>query len=387
MPGPFAGIKAIDFGVAAVGPVSLSWLAHLGADVIKVESPEGDGVRRGAPTMKGMGTTFMGNNVGKRGISLNLKDSKDREVALKLVAVADVAVDNFRSSDVMVRLGMGYDVLSKINPRLIYVQSSAYGNKGPLKGSTSAEWLAQAYSGYTSVVGRPGGRPEFNRGTANLDWNGAMANAQALLVALYVRERTGKGMYVETNQGQSAIALATTRIAEYFATGVAPGPMGSARPNIVPDQAFATSDGYINLTVIHNGFWSKLCKAINRPDLVQDPRFSTNQLRVEHREELIPIIEAVFSSKSSAEWLYTLRKHDVPCGEYFQDRLLSHTLLNHEQVRANNILQTIDTPWGRMNSTKAHWQFSKTPAGTSRHAPMFDQHHDEILKDWGIKQT
>ena len=384
MAGPLAGIKAIDFGRAAVGPVALSWLAHLGADVIKVEPPEGDGVRGqgGPPAMQGMGTTFMGNNVGKRGIVLNLKDPADKEVALKLVAVADVAIDNFRSNEVMVRLGMGYDVLSKINPRLVYVQSSAYGNKGPLKGTSTGEWSVQAYSGYTSVVGKPGGRAEFNRGTANLDWNGAMVNAQALLVALYMREKTGKGVFIETNQGQAGITLGSTRIAEYFATGTPPAPMGSGRPNIVPDQAFSTLDGYINLTVIHDGFWPKLCKAINRADLMEEPRFSTNQLRVENREELIPMLEQVFRGKSSAEWLYILKKHDVPCGEYFQDRLLSHNLMDQEQVRSNNLLQKVDTPWGKMNSTNAHWNFSKTPAGTSRSAPELDQHHDEIIADW-----
>ena len=382
MAGILYGIKLMDFGRAAVGPLSTTYLGMMGADVIKIEPPEGDMVRGGAPTMKGMGTTFLGNNVGKRGIMLNLKNGEDREVAMQLIGVADVVMDNFRSRDVMVQLGLGYDVISKINPRIIYLQSGAYGNTGPYVGMTSAEWYAQAVSGYTSVNGTNGGKGEFVRGTANMDWNAAMVNTQALLTALYVRERTGRGLCVETSQFESSLAAGVTRIAEFIATGESPRPMGSARPNIVPDQAFETAMGWINVSVLHDGFWPKLCDALDRPDLVEDEQFQTNDARVNHRETLIPILAAEFQKRSAHDWLGRLRAHDVPCGQYYTEKPLSWELMDHPQVQANELMTTLDTQWGPLNSVQAHWKFSDYTCAIQRPPPALNEHRAEILEDW-----
>jgi len=193
-------------------------------------------------------------------------------------------IENFRSFEVMERLGLGYDRLAAINPRLIYLQSSAYGPRGPMKGMTSNDWFAQASAGATSVNGERGGRPQFVRGTASLDWNGAFFNLEAVLIALYIRERTGRGLRVQTSQFQSSVVASTTRMAEYLACGAPPRPLGSARAHIVPDQAFATADGYLTVTALNEGLWAKLCAAIERPDLGDDPRFATNAARVANRE-------------------------------------------------------------------------------------------------------
>lgn len=380
MSGPLVGIKVLDFGRAAVGPVAAQYLGMLGAEVIKIEPPEGDPVRHVATKKKGMGTTFLGNNLTKRGIVLNLRDPPDRDLALRLIHWADVVIENFRSKEVMEKLGLGYHILSALNPRLIYLSSGAYGNTGPMRGMTSNEWYGQASSGATSVTGAEGGLPELVRGIAQFDWNGAMINLEAVLTALYVREQTGRGLMIETSQFQSSLVAGTTRFAEYFATGQVPGPMGSARPNLVPDQAFATADGYVNVSVPHEGFWQKLCEALERPDLIAEPRFATNTARVTNRSVLTPLLAALFREQPTAYWLWRLRKHDVPCGQYFDDDLVSNILLHHPQVRANAMMTVVNSQWGPINSSTPHWRFSKTPASITRPSPALDEHHQEIAQ-------
>ena len=379
---PLEGIRVLDFGMAAFGPLTATFLGVLGADTIKIEQPTGDVVRRGGgAAMKGMGATFIGNNYTKRGIVLDLKTEEGLATGSKLVASADVALDNFREKGIMIRLGLGYEVMYRLNPRIIYLQASAYGNVGPMRGMLSHEWATQAAAAYTSLNGVPGGRPEFLRGSAHLDWNGAMLNCVGILAALYHREKTGQGMAIETSQLQSTVTASITRLAEYFTTGVAPGALGSSRPNIVPDQAFATALGYISVSAVHNGIWARLCQALELPELVSDPRFATNQDRVEHRDELIPILEARFAVRAAWQWAETLRKHRVPCGEYRSDKPRSHIAMEHPQVVANNMMQTIDSPWGPCNISSAHWRFSKNTTSVDRPSPMMDQHHDEIVAE------
>ncbi len=248
-----------------------------------------------------------------------------------------------------------------------------------MQGMTSNEWYGQASSGATSVTGTDGGPFEFVRGIAQFDWNGAMINLEAMLTALYVRERTGRGMQIETSQFQSSLVAGTTRFAEYFATGQAPTPMGSGRPNLVPDQAFATADGYLNVSVPHDGFWRKLCAAIKRPDLQDDPRFVTNSERIAHRQELIGELAPIFLTQPTGYWLWQLHKHDVPCGQYFSDDVVSTILHQHPHVQANRMMTVIESQWGAMHSAAPHWQLSKTPATITRPAPALDEHHEEIV--------
>jgi crotonobetainyl-CoA:carnitine CoA-transferase CaiB-like acyl-CoA transferase len=379
MSGPLVGVRVLDFGRAAVGPVSAQYLGFLGADVVKIEPPEGDPVRNVATFKHGMGTTFLGNNLNKRGIMLDLKKPQDKDIARRLIQWTDIVLENFRSKAVMEKLGFGYAAMSAMNPRVIYVSSGAYGNAGPMQGMTSNEWYGQASSGATSVTGADGGPFEFVRGIAQFDWNGAMVNLEAMLIALYVRERTGHGMMIETSQFQSSLVAGTTRFAEYFATGQAPTPMGSARPNLVPDQAFATTDGYINVSVPHEGFWPKFCTAIQRPDMQTEPRFSTNAERITNRRALVSELAPLFRAKPTGYWLWQLRKYDVPCGQYFSDDLVSNILQQHPHVQANNMMTLLDTQWGPMHSAAPHWRFSKTPAVITRPSPALNEHHEEIV--------
>ena len=383
--GPLSGLRVLDFGQAAVGPIAVEYLGWLGADAIKVESPRGDAVRGTQPMLRGTGHTFLGNNLGKRGVMLDLKDPEGHAQALRLIGSADVLVENFRSPEVMRRLGLGYELLREHNPRLIYLQSSAYGPRGPMHGMTSNEWFSQAAAGLTSVTGEAGGRQEFSRGTATLDWGGAFTNLQAILVALYVRERTGRGTFIQTSQLQSTIAGATSRIAEHLASGrapgTAPGPMGSARPNIVPDQVFACADGYVAVSVPHNGFWPKLCNALGVHELRDDPRFATNSARVELRDELLPILEACFRERSAEEWERRLHEADVPAAACQRGETLSASLLEHPQAIAEDLVAVLDTPYGGMASARPHWRFSRTEARITRAAPRLGEHTEEVLAD------
>ena len=378
-------LRVLDFGQAAVGPIAAEYLGWLGADVIKVESPEGDATRPAKPTLGGTSHIVLGCNLNKRGVVLDLKDPEGRELALRLIETADVLVENFRSPEVMRRLDLGYEVLSERNPRLIYLQGSAYGPRGPMHGMMCNEPFAQAVGGLTSVTGEAGGPGQFSRGTATVDWCGAFTNLQAILVALFVRERTGRGSFIQTSQLQSTIVGATSRIAEYFATGEAPRPLGSARPNIVPDQAFASADGYLAVCVPHDGFWPKLCAALGRDDLRDDPRFATNRARVEQREALLPLLEACFRERTSADWVERLRRADVPVAEYRVGPSLSAGLLEHPQAQAEDVVTVLDTPNGAMPSAQPHWRFDKTEARITRAAPGHGEHNAEVLAELDVE--
>lgn len=384
MEAPLTGLRVLDFGIAAVGPVSAEYMAMLGADVIKIEAPSGDIVRRpGKGAAAGWaGSTFLGNNIGKRGIVLDLKQDADRQTALELVKTADIVLENFRSPAVLERLGLGWDRMSSVNPRLIYLQSSAFGSVGPMFGKPSNDPVSQAFGGVTSVTGQPGGLPEISRATMTLDWNGAMVNLEALLIALYVRNRTGKGLRVSTSQFQSTLIAATTRLAEYLATGVAPHPMGTARPNFVPDQAFATADHYITVSALNNRLWHKLCAALDDPDLASDARFATPAARVEQRDALIPLLEETFRARPSAEWVRRLREAGVPVGEFQRTETIAESLLNNPQVQAEHMAAILpQTGGGDILSAEPHWHFDKTAARITHPAPGLGEHQDEVLAE------
>jgi len=382
MEGILKGIRVIDFGNATVGPYAPTLMAYLGADVIKIESPEGDSIRYvngGDPNdTSTYGRNMIANSNTKRFIALNLKEDRDRKIALDLAAKADIIVENFRSADVMDRLGVGYDVVSKINPRIIFLSGSAYGNSGPWKGMGSTDGYSRAASGSTSINGAPGGQGEMLRGIANVDFTAAHINAAAILMALYAREKTGRGQKIYTSQWQSYVVAQTTRIAEYFATGKEPERLGTARPNIVPDQAFPTRDGYINASVIHDGLWPKFCRAIGREELIEDSRFETNQLRVQHRDQLIPLLERVFSGRPSAEWLFRLSQAGVPNGPCLD--FMGTT--EHPQIRANKYALEIDSQWGLAKISAYPWRFSKNSLEIPTPPSGLDAHRQEILSDW-----
>jgi crotonobetainyl-CoA:carnitine CoA-transferase CaiB-like acyl-CoA transferase len=384
--GPLRGLLVLDFGQAAVGPIAAEWLGMLGATVIKVEAPKGDFVRWATPLIGGMGTTFIGNNLTKLGVVVDLKTTEGLERARQLIVNADVLIENFRSPAIMERLGLGYGVMAELNPRIIYVQASAFGREGPWVGMFSHEWVAQTVSGFVSVTGDENGIPEWSRATANQDWNGAMINLAVVLAGLLRREQSGRGMMIETAQLGSSIFAGITRFAELFANGRAPRPIGSARPNIVPDQSFCTADGYINVCVPSNKFWLGLCEVLESSALAA-AQFATNDSRIAYRQELISILDSIFQRRPSVEWIERLRAAGVPCGCHEAERRQTDVLLAGEQVPANLMLQRVATPHGEIRSQSPHWKFEKTPAAIKRGCPVLGHDTQRVFAELGRADT
>jgi CoA:oxalate CoA-transferase len=292
-----------------------------------------------------------------------------------------VLVQNMRPGAVE-RLGLGHEVVSQINPRIIYVAASAFGRVGPMAAEAGIDPTVQAFCGWCSITGPEHGRGEMFRHLAHLDLTTATFITRAVLQALIARERTGRGQLIEIEMLTAAMALQTTRLAEYFATGRQPGPLGSAAATTAPHQAFECADHrYLAAGVERDEQWPGFCRALGVAELISDLRFATNPLRVEHRAELIPILVERFKSKPAAWWTLRLTKERVPNGPLLRFDELRH----HPQVLANGHLVEIDTPhWGRMHVDGLPWRFERTPAGPIRSGGTCGEHTAELLRELGI---
>jgi crotonobetainyl-CoA:carnitine CoA-transferase CaiB-like acyl-CoA transferase len=376
------GIRVFDLTIAAVGPWATKLLGALGADVIKVEAPGGDRLSHAVPPMiKGSSVLYISANHNKRMIELDLKKEADRAIALKIIEKSDVFVQNMRPGAVE-RLGLGYEVVAKVNPRMIYVAASAYGRIGPMAGEAGIDPTVQCFGGWCSITGPEHGRGEMFRHLAHLDITTATTITQAVLQALIARERTGRGQWIEIEMVTAAMALQTTRLAEYFATGEQPAPLGSAASTTAPHQAFECEDRqYLAIGVERDEQWPRFCRALKLPELIADPRFASNQLRVKHRGELVPILATRFKTKPAAWWMIRLNKEKVPNGPFLGFEELRH----HPQVLANGHIVEIDTPhWGRMHVDGLPWKFERTPAGPIRAGGKPGEQAEEILRELGI---
>ena len=376
------GIRVFDLTIAAVGPWATKLLGALGADVIKVEAPGGDRLSHAVPPMiKGSSVLYISANHNKRMIELDLKKEADRAIALKIIEKSDVFVQNMRPGAVE-RLGLGYDVVAKVNPRMIYVAASAYGRTGPMAGEAGIDPTVQSFCGWCSITGPEHGRGEMYRHLAHLDLTTATTITQAVLQALIARERTGRGQLIEIEMLTAAMALQTTRLAEYFATGEQPAPLGSAAATTAPHQAFECEDRrYIAIGVERDEQWPGLCRALKLDDLIGDPRFMTNPARVERRAELASILAERCKTKPAAWWAIRLNKENVPNGPL----LTFAELRRHPQVRENEHIIEIDTPhWGRMHVDGLPWKFERTPAGPIRAGGRPGEHTAEVLMELGI---
>jgi crotonobetainyl-CoA:carnitine CoA-transferase CaiB-like acyl-CoA transferase len=376
------GIRVFDLTIAAVGPWATKLLGALGADVIKVEAPGGDRLSHAVPpTIKGSSVLYISANHNKRMIELDLKKEADRAIALKIIEQCDVFVQNMRPGAVE-RLGLGYDVVAQVNPRMIYVAASAYGRIGPMAGEAGIDPTVQAFCGWCGITGPEHGRGEMFRHLAHLDLTTATTITQSVLQALIARERTGRGQLIEIEMLTAAMALQTTRLAEYFATGEQPAPLGSAAATTAPHQAFECEDRrYIAIGVERDEQWSGCCEALKLAELISDPRFETNSLRVKHRAELIPILAERLKTKPAAWWTMRLNNERVPNGPFLTFEELRH----HPQVLANGHIVEIDTPhWGRMYVDGLPWKFERAPAGPIRAGGKPGEHTAELLRELGI---
>jgi crotonobetainyl-CoA:carnitine CoA-transferase CaiB-like acyl-CoA transferase len=376
------GIRVFDLTIAAVGPWATKLLGALGADVIKVEAPGGDRLSHAVPPMiKGNSVLYISANHNKRMIELDLKKEADRAIALKIIEKSDVFVQNMRPGAVE-RLGLGYEVVAKVNPRMIYVAASAYGRIGPMAGEAGIDPTVQSFCGWCGITGPDHGCGEMFRHLAHLDITTATTITRAVLQALIARERTGRGQLIEIEMLTAAMVLQTTRLAEYFATGEQPPPLGSAAATTAPHQAFQCEDHrYLAIGVERDEQWPGFCRALKLDELISDPRFATNPSRVEHRAELIRILAERFKTKPAAWWMIRLNEEQVPNGPFLTFEELRH----HPQVLANGHIVEIDTPhWGRMHVDGLPWKFERTPAGPIRAGGKPGEHTAEVLKELGI---
>lgn len=357
MAGPLQNVKVFDMTIAGVGPNASMMLATLGADVIKFEVPGPDVGRTPPPLQHGLGVVWMTNQFGKRDAVLNFRDPRHKEVGDKLVAEADVFVNNMRPG-VAERLGFSYEEVSRRNPGIVYLYSSAWGSTGPMRELGGHDTLVQAFGAFGSLNGSEGGQPELMRFSGHVDHVTSSYIATAALLGLYERKRTGRGRRIELSMLGSVLSAQANRITEYLNTGEVPRPLGHAAALNAPHQAFMCQDKlYLAVAAVDDGQWRRLCEAIGRPELVEDPRFATNPERVAHRHELSETLQETFCSKPARWWELRLAKFGVP-----HSRFLDWNQFRYDpQARANGQVMELDTGrWGMMYVADAPWRFSET---------------------------
>lgn len=354
--GPLDGLKVLDASQGAVGPWAGALLGLLGADVVKLESPGGDFIHAVMPTKGGLCTTYVAMNIDKRGIVLDLKQPDERAVVHRLAAQADVFIENFRPG-VADRIGVGWERLSALNPRLVYASACGFGRTGPMVEIGATDPHVQAFSGATSVIGERGGLRQRWRWYGHFDCTTSMVITQGVLAALLQREATGRGQRVDVTMLQAAFSLMRVRMGEHLEGGQ-PAPMGSAISYLVPDQAFATQNGWITVSVTSRRQWAALCDAVGRPEWRDDPRFATNPKRVEHRDVLVPMLAEIIAKRFQNYWITNLRRVHVPCAAFTKFDEFRH----HVHYLANDVLRRFDEPrWGSVTTPGVPWRFSATP--------------------------
>ena len=308
---PLEGIRILELGQIIAGTYGNQVLSDLGAEVIKVEPPEGDlGRIPSVGPYRGLSALFLTLNRNKESIVINLKSEAGRALFYELVKVADVVVDNFRPG-VLERLKIDYGILSRINPRLIQCSVTGFGAAGAYKDYPALDIIIQAISGHMAITGEPG-RPPVRIGIPLADLSGGIYSCKGILAALFLRERTGKGSRVELSMFDAMLHLLGYIGTLWLTAGVLPKPPGSSHDYTVPWQAFAAKDGYLVVATRQDGFWKKLCGVLAEPGLAEDPRFETNAGRVENRADLVPRLVRIFRTRTVADWLQRLRAAEVP---------------------------------------------------------------------------
>ncbi len=376
MPGPLSGMRVMDVSIMAAGPWTGALLGMLGAEVIKVEPPAGDGTRWVMPTQRGMGTNFISMNVNKKDITLDFKNPEDAALARELAARSDIFVQNFRVG-VIERLGLDWPTLQRINPRLVYCAISGFGETGPLARAGCADPIMQAFSGFACSNGAPGDEVEAFRFTGFIDLTTSSVAAEAILAALYQREQTGLGQKVEVSMLEAAMEIQFTRYAELLGAGLVPVARGSENPALAPDGAYAASDQAIFVTVHDDAAWRGLCEAIGFAEHVADARFATNRARVEHREALNALLRPAFAAKPAVWWLRVLARHGVACGIAHDFERFRY----HRQIAENDMIATMHHPdWGDVSVAGLPWEFSATPCAVT--APSTPGSDTDAVRTW-----
>jgi crotonobetainyl-CoA:carnitine CoA-transferase CaiB-like acyl-CoA transferase len=376
---PLAGIRVLDVSQVMAGPFCCMMLGDMGADVIKIEPPlVGDQTRKSMGfRLKGEDSPgFLALNRNKRSITLDLKSEADREVLYALVRTADVLVENGRPG-VADRLGMGYETLAAINPRLIYASISGFGPSGPWAQRPGFDLIAQAMSGVLSATGTPGGEPVKSDIPVG-DLGAGMFAVYGILSALYGREKTGKGQLVSASLFEAALGLSVWETTEYWGTGRSPKPLGTANRMSAPYQAVKAKDGYFVFGAANQKLWLAFLEAAGRMDLVDNPMYVTNTERVANYQALIEELSPTFAARTVEEWVEALLAKGVPAGPILD----YEQVLASEHAAAREMVQDIAHPTeGSFKALGFPVKLSETPQQVRLPPPLLDQHKDEILTE------
>lgn len=382
--GPLAGLKVVELTNVMAGPVAGLMLADMGADVVKVERlPGGDDTRRATPPeINGESCAFMIVNRNKRGIAVNLKKAEGVDVVRRLIAQADVVLENFRPGT-MEKLGLDYASLKAANPGIIYCKITGFGLTGPYARRAGYDLIAQGMSGIMSLTGEGPGRPPVKVGVPIGDISAGILASNGVLAAYIERLRTGQGQYLDTSLYEASMIFTYWQAAMAFATGESAGPMGSAHPVAAPYQAIPTQDGWVNIGAVSQATWEKLTQAIGLPGLVTDARFSSNGARMQNRDELIGIISTALSGHGTDYWVERFEAAGVPAGPVRKMR----EMLDDPQTRARDMVITVDHPVaGEVQALGLPVKFSHGNGVTRRGAPLYGEHTHEVLSEIGYSQ-
>ncbi len=381
--GPLKGMKVIELAHIMAGPACGMMLADMGADVIKVEKPDGDDSRRFLPPdINGESAAFMMMNRNKRGMALNLKDPDAIGVLRRLLDSADVVIENYRH-DTMERLGLGYETLRTSNPRLIYCAISGFGRTGPYAERGGFDLIAQGMSGLMSITGEGPGRPPVKPGAPIADITAGFLAALGCVAAYAHAQKTGEGQMVDTSLFEAGISLTYWQSAIAFATGTAPGAMGSAHPLNAPYQSFRTRDGWINIGAANQRNWHRLLDVIDAPELDSDTRFATNSDRITNLEALVPLLEDRLKTRDTHDWLLRMEAAGLPAGPVMD---ICEMHRDPQAIARDMIVETEHPLAGPVKAIGLPIKFSQTPGGVTRPAPTLGRHGPEILAEHGYSQ-
>ena len=386
MPASLKGIRVLEMSQIMAGPTCGLLLADLGAEVIKVEKIPGGDDTRGflPPDINGESAAFMMMNRNKKGIALNLKDKDGIEIFKRMVKNSDVVLENFRKGT-LEKLGIGYDVISKINPKIILCEISGYGRTGPYADKGGFDLVAQGMSGLMSITGESKDKPPMKVGAPITDITAGLLAASGILAALVHRNKTGEGQKVDTSLFEAGIVHTYWQSAIAGATGESPGPLGSAHPLTAPYQAFKTKDKWITVGASNQNTWLMLLKAIDRMDLQENEMFSSNFNRKENITQLVEILNSELVKKTSKEWLKIFDDNGLPCGPI---NSINEMFVDPQTIEREMIIDVDNKKAGKSKAIGMPIKFSKSKTEKSKGAPNLGEHTKEIMKifDYNDKQ-
>ena len=378
--GALTGIRVVDLSRVLAGPFCTMILGDLGAEVIKVEAPGGSDETRGwgPPYTGGESAYYLTANRNKKAITLNLKHPEGKEIFLRLVKDADVLVENFKAGT-LARMGLAPEKLLEINPRLVIGEITGFGQNGPLRALPGYDYIVQALGGLMSITGSEESGP-MKVGVAIVDVLTGLFTAIGILAALQERQRSGKGQVVDVALLDVSVAALVNVASNYLVSGNLPRLLGNAHPNIVPYQTFRARDQEMVVAVGNDRQFARFAEVIERPDLAEDERFSTNPARLAHREELIAMIQEALQKRTAQEWMDRLQEAGIPCAPI---QTLDQ-VFRHPQVLARGMVVEMDHPTAeRVRLVGSPLHLSRTPVSYRIHPPLVGEHTDEVLFELG----